>query len=91
MYRYVWIIMGALPGIALGLAQLNQSELYLKKLSNKHGLLGIDKVIQFAIEEWGRDIKRNQLPSILGGVGPMHSFIQLCSYNFSVVVVFHCE
>lgn len=57
---------------------MNQSELYLKKLTNKHGLLGIDKVIQYAIEEWGRDIKRNQLPSILGGVGPMHSFIQLC-------------
>lgn len=70
-----------MPGIALGLAQLNQSELYLKKLVNKHGLLGIDKVIQYALDEWGKDIKRNQLPSILGGVGPMHSFILLCIYN----------
>ncbi|KAH9422374.1 Autophagy protein [Dermatophagoides pteronyssinus] len=75
--KHIDLKQGALPGIALGLAQLNQSELYLKKLSNKHGLLGLDKVIQYAIEEWGRDIKRNQLPSILGGVGPMHSFIQL--------------
>nr|XP_046908744.1 autophagy-related protein 2 homolog B-like [Dermatophagoides farinae] len=75
--KHIDLKQGALPGIALGLAQLNQSELYLKKLTNKHGLLGIDKVIQYAIEEWGRDIKRNQLPSILGGVGPMHSFIQL--------------
>nr|XP_027201257.1 autophagy-related protein 2 homolog A-like [Dermatophagoides pteronyssinus] len=63
--KHIDLKQGALPGIALGLAQLNQSELYLKKLSNKHGLLGLDKVIQYAIEEWGRDIKRNQLPSIL--------------------------
>ena len=41
----------------MGLAQLNQSELCLKRLSNKHGLLGIEKVILYAIEEWGKDIK----------------------------------
>lgn len=27
--------------------------------------------------EWLNDIKRTQLPSILGGVGPVHSFVQL--------------
>lgn len=70
---------GALPGLLLGLAQLNQSELHLKKLSNKHGLLGFEKVLAYAIDEWAKDIKRNQLPSILGGVGPMKSFIHLCT------------
>jgi len=51
--------------------------LKLKKLSNNHGLLGLDKVLAYAIDEWSRDIKRNQLPSILGGVGPMPAVIQL--------------
>ncbi len=67
-------------GLFLGLAQLNQSELRLKRLNNKHGILGIDKVLSYAINEWTKDIKRNQLPSLLGGVGPMHSFIQLCEF-----------
>ncbi|UXI14823.1 hypothetical protein NH340_JMT00766 [Sarcoptes scabiei] len=75
--KHIDLKQGALPGIALGLAQLNQSELYLKKIVNKHGILGFDRVLLYAIDEWGKDIKRNQLPSILGGFGPMHSFIQL--------------
>lgn len=41
-------------------------------------LLGVDKVIQFAVNEWLTDIRKNQLPGILGGVGPMHSVVQLC-------------
>ena len=64
----------------MGLAQLNQSELRLKRLHNKHGILGIDRVLMYALQEWTRDIKRHQLPSILGAVGPMHSVIQLCMY-----------
>lgn len=27
--------------------------------------------------DWGTDIKRNQIPKILGGVGPLHSVRQL--------------
>ena len=65
----------------MGLAQLNQSELRLKRLYNKHGMLGVDRVLLYAIQEWTRDIKRHQLPSLLGGVGPMHSVIQLCKYS----------
>lgn len=62
----------------MGLTQLNQSELRLKSLTNKHGILGINRVIEYAISEWASDIKKTQLPSLLGGVGPMHSVIQLC-------------
>ncbi|KAF4091423.1 hypothetical protein AMELA_G00036730 [Ameiurus melas] len=40
-------------------------------------LLGVDKVIQYAVNEWLTDIRKNQLPGILGGVGPMHSVVQL--------------
>lgn len=35
-------------------------------------------MIQYAITEWLTDIRKNQLPGILGGVGPMHSVVQLC-------------
>lgn len=40
-------------------------------------LLGVDKLFSYAISEWLNDIKKNQLPGILGGVGPMHSLVQL--------------
>lgn len=66
-----------LAGLLIGLAQLNNSELCLKRISHKQGLLGAEKVVAFLLNEWLTDIRANQLPSILGGVGPMHSFVQL--------------
>ncbi|ESO82945.1 hypothetical protein LOTGIDRAFT_197758 [Lottia gigantea] len=68
---------GTLAGLLAGLAQLNSSELKLRRLNYKHGLLGMDKVLAYSAHEWLTDIRRNQLPSILGGVGPMHSFVQI--------------
>lgn len=44
-------------------------------------ILGIDKLISYILTEWLQDIKKNQLPSILGGVGPMYSLVQLCKYR----------
>lgn len=43
-------------------------------------LLGVDKVLGYALNEWLQDIRKNQLPGLLGGVGPMHSVVQLCEY-----------
>ncbi|XP_063242394.1 autophagy-related protein 2 homolog A [Bacillus rossius redtenbacheri] len=68
---------GPLAGLLLGLAQLNCSELRLKRICHRHGLLGINKLGSFALAEWLQDIKKNQLPSLLGGVGPMHALVQL--------------
>ncbi|XP_072350535.1 autophagy-related protein 2 homolog B-like isoform X1 [Scyliorhinus torazame] len=68
---------GTLAGILIGLAQLNCSELKLKRLCYRHGLLGVDKLLSYTLNEWLTDIRKNQLPGILGGVGPMHSFVQL--------------
>ncbi|KOC64737.1 Autophagy-related protein 2 like protein B [Habropoda laboriosa] len=68
---------GPLAGLLMGLAQLNCSELRLKRLTHRHGLLGFDKLITFLLSEWFQDIKKNQLPSLLGGVGPIHSLVQL--------------
>lgn len=69
---------GPLTGLLMGLAQLNCSELRLKRLEYRHGLLGSDKLTSYLLSEWIQDIKKNQLPSLLGGVGPMHSVVQLC-------------
>lgn len=55
--------------------------LYLCTLPFSARLLGVDKVIQYAVNEWLTDIRKNQLPGILGGVGPMHSVVQLCEYT----------
>uniref|UniRef100_A0A672Q8R7 Autophagy related 2A n=1 Tax=Sinocyclocheilus grahami TaxID=75366 RepID=A0A672Q8R7_SINGR len=75
--KHVVIEQGTFAGILIGLAQLNCSELKLKRLCCRHGLLGVDKVIQYAVNEWLTDIRKNQLPGLLGGVGPMHSVVQL--------------
>lgn len=37
----------------------------------------MDKLFSYALSEWLNDIRKNQLPGILGGVGPIHSLIQL--------------
>ena len=71
------LIQGTLAGLLIGLAQLNCSELRLKRLCCRSGLLGIDRVINYALSEWLTDIRGTQLPGILGGVGPVHSFRQL--------------
>lgn len=41
-------------------------------------LLGVDKVLGYALNEWLQDIRKNQLSGLLGGIGPMHSVVQLC-------------
>lgn len=68
---------GTLVGLLIGLGQLNCSELRLKRLCCRSGLLGMDRVINYALSEWLSDIRSTQLPRILGGVGPVHSFLQL--------------
>lgn len=45
-------------------------------------------MIQYAVTEWLTDIRKNQLPGILGGVGPMHSVVQLCKQNFFATELF---
>lgn len=61
----------------MGLSQLNCSELRLKRLCSRSGLLGVDKLLNFIVTEWLNDIKQNQLKGILGGVGPTYSLMQL--------------
>ncbi|XP_071833635.1 autophagy-related protein 2 homolog A-like isoform X2 [Apostichopus japonicus] len=76
---------GTFVGILAGLGQLNKSEFSLRRLHNRQGLLGVDKLLQFAINEWMTDIQRNQFSSILGGVGPMHSFVEFFAGLFDII------
>ncbi|XP_052756582.1 autophagy-related protein 2 homolog A isoform X3 [Galleria mellonella] len=68
---------GPVAGLLLGLGQLNCSELTLKRLDYRLGLLGLEKLVQWALHEWLTDIKAHQLPGLLSGIGPMHSLLQL--------------
>uniref|UniRef100_A0A182N5K0 Autophagy-related protein 2 n=1 Tax=Anopheles dirus TaxID=7168 RepID=A0A182N5K0_9DIPT len=68
---------GSLAGLLMGLGQLQCSEIRLKKISYRHGLLGVDRLLNFLLQEWLQDIKKHQLPKIIGGFGPMYSLVQL--------------
>lgn len=68
---------GALAGILMGLADLDRSELIIKRIQANHGMRGIDRVLGFALNHWLQDIKKNQVPNILSGIGPIHHVIDL--------------
>lgn len=68
---------GPLAGLIIGLGQLNHAEIKLKSIVHKSGLLGVDKLLTYVTNEWIGDIRRNQLPLVLGGVGPIHSVSKL--------------
>ena len=70
MGKYVDFTQGAVTGILAGLAQLNCSELTLKQLEFKQGVLGLDKLAALAATAWLADIRSSQLPALLGGSFP---------------------
>lgn len=69
---------GPIQGLIFGLCHLNCSELRLKRISHRRGVLGLERLIMFLLNEWATDIRKNQIPSLLVGIGPMNSFVQLC-------------
>ncbi|CAK9301864.1 unnamed protein product [Gordionus sp. m RMFG-2023] len=75
--KFIDLGQGTFIGLLMALAQLNCSEIKLKKLYNSSGILSIEKLLNYIIKEWLTDIKNNQLKGILSGIGPMHSFVQL--------------
>ncbi|KAH1007770.1 hypothetical protein HUJ04_004965 [Dendroctonus ponderosae] len=68
---------GSIAGILMGLGHLNCSEIRLKRIVYRHGLLGVTKLIEFLLREWIGDIKKNQLSAIFKGVGPVKAVLQL--------------
>lgn len=71
---------GPIMGLIMGLGQLNCSKIKLKKINYRRGLLGIDRVLHYLIKEWLNHIKKRQLPSLLQGIGPMHSIVIFCKF-----------
>jgi len=68
---------GAVLGLLIGLSSLHCTQLSLKELHNQNGLLGTTRCIQYALNEWGSDIRANQLPQVIGSFGPITSVVQL--------------
>lgn len=81
--KHVGAADGSVSGMAfsliMGLAEINNSEIKLKRVCHRHGILGLDKVINYIIEEWLNDIKKHQLQNVLISVGPMQPVVQLLS------------
>lgn len=78
--KHVDMTHGPLAGVLMGLGQLNCSELKLKRLNNRHGILGIDKLVNYFFQEWLSDIKKTQIHNLLSGVGPMHLVVKFCKF-----------
>jgi len=66
-----------LAGLLAGLTSLNCSELTLKRVRYQNGIVGLDRLLSLLVTDWLADIRQNQVPNILGGVGPMYSVLQL--------------
>jgi autophagy-related protein 2 len=75
--KYLDLTQGALTGLLAGMASLNGSELTLKSASYHSGILGFERLLTQLVTSWLADIRQNQIPSLLGGVGPMFSVLQL--------------
>ncbi len=67
---------GVLTGLLTGLADLNCSELTLREL-RLEGVPGLHRLLAEVVRQWTEDIRHNQIPRLLVGVGPMHSVFQL--------------
>ncbi|KAH8296286.1 hypothetical protein KR054_004058 [Drosophila jambulina] len=75
--RRIELSRGPVTGLIMGLAQLQGSGICLREIVNRRGILGWHKLCEFLAKEWLKDIKRNQLPNILSGIGPTNAVLQL--------------
>lgn len=69
--------LGTFAGLLLGLSHLDNSEVTLKSITYKQGILGWDQLFERVANEWLHDIGSYQLPRILQGVGPLYHVTQL--------------
>lgn len=68
---------GTLAGLLLGLSNLHCTELVLRDLHNEKGILGYGKCVEYAVDEWVNDIRKNQVPNVLGSFGPITSLVEI--------------
>ncbi|CAJ0583993.1 unnamed protein product, partial [Mesorhabditis spiculigera] len=67
---------GAMLGALKGLVKLNRTEIVLKELHCRNGLLGFDRCIQYAIDEWSEDIVKH-FPNVLASCGPISPLVDI--------------
>jgi autophagy-related protein 2 len=65
---------GPLLNLLIGLAQLAKVDIYLKRISYNHGLLGYEKLLTFLLNEWLNDIHPAHL---IRGIVPLASISQI--------------
>ncbi|KAE9553911.1 hypothetical protein FO519_002900 [Halicephalobus sp. NKZ332] len=68
---------GTLAGLLLGLSNLHCTELFLKDIHYENGLLGYGKCVNYAVEEWVNDIRKTQIPNVIGSFGPITSLVEI--------------
>ena len=59
--KYVDLTQGAVAGLLAGLTSLNCSELTLKRIRYRNGILGVDRLLSLLVTEWLADIRQNQV------------------------------
>lgn len=89
--KHLDMAQGALSGIIMGLTQLNGSQLQLKRLDYKRGILGLQKLIDYCLKEWTNDIKQTQVPNLLKGIGPMNAIFNLSECFFLCLLLLLCD
>lgn len=47
----------------------------------RKGILGLNKLVKLFQDEWLDDIRNNQLASVLKGLGPMNTFVELSKFD----------
>ncbi|CAJ0959444.1 unnamed protein product, partial [Mesorhabditis belari] len=67
---------GAVLGVLKGLGKLNRTEIVLKEIICRNGLLGYDRCLQYAIDEWSDDIV-SHFPNVLASCGPISPLVQI--------------
>ncbi len=77
---------GLLTGLLTGLADLNCSELTLREL-RLESVPGAHRLLAEVVRRWTEDIRNNQIPRLLVGVGPVHSIFQLLQGLRDLVVL----
>ncbi|CAD5218348.1 unnamed protein product [Bursaphelenchus okinawaensis] len=68
---------GAFLGFLIGMTSLKCTEITLKELKNDRGVLGFNKCVQFALDQWLQDIRNNQIPNVVGSYQPISSLVQI--------------
>lgn len=65
------------------------TQLALKEIRNERGILGWNKCVAHALNEWSADL-RLQLPSTLASYGPITSLVQIGKASFKLCWEKYC-